>query len=61
MKKIRDADTMNKGYGPQKKSTIPDFELDVHQDMPLYRQSNEEYTKRPVLPNYIDSNPNDVG
>ena len=52
---------MNVGYGKQRKSTIPEFDVDVRPDMPLSRQSNEEYKPREVLPNYINKNPNDKG
>ena len=59
MKRI--SGVINVGYGKQRKSTIPEFDVYVRPDMPLSRQSNEEYKPREVLPNYINKNPNDKG
>lgn len=60
-REVRDSKTMNVGYGGQRQSPIPVLTLDVRQDLPLYKQGNDEYINRPVAPNYLDSNQNDNG
>jgi hypothetical protein len=51
----------NVSYNKQKQQAIPTITVDVEQDRPLYRQANGYRPTREVLPNYLDSNPNDVG
>ncbi len=60
-REVRKANTMNVSYGKQRQEPIPTLTMDVRQDTPLYKQGNDEYINRPVMPNYLDSNPNDNG